>query len=202
MMSQENPFGQQDWPQLVEAARSGCEDSLGEIIVRLRGYLLLIANGQMRGSLQAKFGASDIVQNSLLDAYAGIDEFSGTTEAEMRAWLKQIVLHNFIDEKRRYTQTQSRSIDRERPLDSLVASLPAGVFESGRKKMRQAEQLQQFAAAVERLSPRQQRVIEGRRRFGYSYKQIADQLGITEAAAKTLGSRAIRQLRGFLAEED
>ncbi len=202
MISEENPFAKKDWPQLVEAARSGCEDSLGEIIIRLREYLLLVANGQIRGSLQAKFGASDIVQKSLLDAHAGIDEFNGTTEAEMRAWLKRIVLHNFIDEQRKYTDTQSRSLERERPLETLVSPLTAGVGESGSKTMRRSEELQQLTRALERLSPRQQRVVEGRRRYGYSYQQIADQLEITEAAARKIWSRAIKQLREYLVEGD
>lgn len=202
MESQENHFAPKDWPQLVEAARCGCKDALGEIIIRLREYLLLIASGQIRGSLQAKFGASDIVQNSLLDAYAGIDEFSGTTEAEMRAWLKRIVLNNFIDEQRRYTHTQSRSLQRELPLEALVTPLVTNVGETGSKTIRQSEELDQLSHALQRLSPRQQRVVEGRRRFGYSYQQIAEQLGITEAAVRKIWSRAIKQLKEYLVEED
>lgn len=202
MISNKTPFSQKEWPQLVEAARCGCEDSLGEIIIRLRGYLLLIANGQIRGSLRAKFGASDIVQNSLLDACAAIDEFNGTTEAEMRAWLKQIVLHNFIDEQRRYTHTQSRSLDRERPLETLMVPLSASIHQAGSKVMQKSEELQQLSRALQRLSPRQQRVVEGRRRFGYSYRQIANQLGITEASVRKIWSRAIKQLSEYLVEED
>lgn len=202
MVSQKNHLALQDWPQLVEAARCGCDEALGEIITRLRGYLLLIANGQISGSLQAKFGASDIVQNSLLDAYAGIDEFNGTTEAEMRAWLKRIVLHNFIDEQRRYTQTQSRSLQREQPMETLANPLIAGLSDGGSKVMRQTEDLQRLTQALQRLPARQQRVVEARRRFGYSYQQIADQLDITEAAARKLWSRAIKHLKEYLAEED
>jgi len=202
MVFRENHLAQQDWPQLVEAARAGSEEALGEIITRLQSYLLLIANSQIHDNLQAKFGASDIVQNSLLAAHAGIDEFNGTTEAEMRAWLKRIVLHNFIDERRRYTNTQSRSLQRERPLETMLTSLSTSMSEGGSKVMRQAEDLQQLTEAVHRLSPRQQRVVEGRRRFGYSYQQIAEQLGITEAAARKLWSRAIKQLKEQLAEED
>lgn len=198
----ENHLALQDWPPLVKAAREGCEEALGEIITRLQGYLLLIANGQVRDNLQAKFGASDIVQNSLLDVHAGIDQFDGTTEAEMRAWLKTIVLRNFLDEKRRYTNTHSRRLQLERPLETMITPLSRGTSETGSKEMRHAEELQQLSQALNRLPPLQQRVIEGRRRFGYSYQQIADQLGITEAAARKIWSRAIKQLKTYLAEED
>ena len=202
MVFQKDHIPREDWPQLVKAARNGCEEALGEIITRLQGYLLLVANGQIRDNLQAKFGASDIVQNSLLDAHAGIDEFNGTTEAEMRAWLKRIVLHNFIDEKRRYTNTQSRSLELERPLETMATPLSTGISEGGSKVMRHAEDLQQLTQALHRLPPRQQRVVEGRRRFGYSYQQIADQLGISEAAVRKLWSTAIKQLKTYYAKED
>lgn len=203
MGSQENHPEPEDWPQLVEAARCGCDEALGEIITRLREYLLLVASGQMQGGLQAKFGASDIVQNSLLDAQRGIDEFNGTTEAEMRAWLKQIVIHNFIDEQRRYTDTQSRNLERERSLETMGSAPVLGSSDdTGSKAMRVSEERQRLSNALQRLSPRQQRVIEARRRFGYSYQEIADQLEITEAAARKLWSRAIKQLKEHLTEEE
>lgn len=201
MVIQANHLTEQDWPELVKAAREGSEEALGEIITRLQSYLLLIANGQIHDKLQAKFGASDIVQNSLLAAHAGIDEFNGTTEAEMRAWLKTIVLHNFIDEKRRYANTQSRSLQLEQPLETMATPLSTGGSETGSKVMRRNEELQRLTQALHRLPPRQQRVVEGRRRFGYSYQQIADQLGISEAAARKLWSRAIKRLKEYLAEE-
>ena len=194
-------LSQREWPALVNAARDGCDDALSEIIARLQGYLLLIANGQMRENLQAKFGASDIVQNSLLDAHAGIDEFKGSTEAEMRAWLKQIVMHNLADEGRRYTSAQSRNVNRERSLE--VMTTPLKTQGSGITKAIEAEaDKQKLAKAVSRLNARQQRVVEGRHRFNYTYKEIADQLGITEVAARKIWSRALEQLRAFCAEDD
>ena len=139
-----------EWPALVQAARGGCDDALSEIISRLQGYLLLIANGQMRENLQAKFGASDIVQNSLLDARAGIDGFKGSTEAEMRSWLKQIVMHNLADEGRRYTSTQSRDVHRERSLDRMTTPLKTDGSGIGKAIEGDADH-QKLAKAVNRL---------------------------------------------------
>ena len=201
MLSNDSQFSERDWPSLVSDARHGCDDALSEIISRLQGYLLLIANGQMRDSLQAKFGASDIVQNSLLDAHTGIDEFKGSTEAEMRAWLKQIVIHNLADEGRRYTIAQSRNVNRERSLELMTT--PLQTHNSGIRKAIQSESdKHKLAKAVNRLNARQQRVVEGRHRFGYSYKEIAEQLEITEVAARKIWSRALEQLRAFCAEDD
>lgn len=202
MYSQDPQKPRQDWPQLVDAARNGCDDALSEIITRLQGYLLLIANGQMRENLQAKFGASDIVQNSLVDAHAGIYEFKGTTEAEMRAWLRRIVMHNLVDEGRRYTGTQARNINREQSLDLMASPLAMRGSSAASKLMRQEAESLLLSQAVHRLSPRQQRVVEARSRFGYSYAQIAEQMGITEEAARKHFSRALEQLKIYCAEKD
>ena len=201
MLPKDLQLSQREWPSLVRAARDGCDDALTEIIARLQGYLLLIANGQMRENLQAKFGASDIVQNSLLDAHKGIDGFKGSTEAEMRAWLKQIVMHNLADEDRRYTTAQSRNVNRERSLE--VITTPLKTSGSGITKAIQSESdKQRLAKAVNRLSARQQRVVEGRHRFGFTYQEIAEQLDISEVAARKIWSRALERLREFCAEDD
>ena len=192
---------QREWPELVQAARNGCDIALSEIISRLQGYLLLIANGEMRENVQAKFGASDIVQNSLLEAHAGIDRFKGSTEAEMRAWLKQIVIHNLADEGRRYISTQARSVNRERSLETLAT--PLGTENSGiGKAIELASDKLKLAEAVSALSARQQRVVEGRHRYGYSFKEIATQIGVAEVTARKIWARALEQLKACCAQND
>ena len=190
-----------EWPDLVQTARRGCDDALSEIISRLHGYLLLIANGEMRENVQAKFGASDVVQNSLLEAHAGIHRFRGSTEAEMRAWLKQIVIHNLADEGRRYTSTQSRSVHRERSLDVIVTPLRTEGSGIGKSIEIESENLK-LAEAISLLTARQQRVVEGRHRFGYSFKEIAEQVGVAEVTARQIWARALKQLKAFCNDDD
>ena len=200
MLTQATNYSAQEWPSLVDAARNGCERSLSEIISRLHGYLLLIANGQTHDQLQAKFGASDIVQNSLMDAYVGIAQFNGSTEAEMRAWLKSIVLHNLLDERRRYTETHSRNIGREQSLESAPVVSQFGADSGISSSISQVEENQKLSQAVKRLPLRQQKVITARHRDGHSYQQIAEHLKITEASARKIWSRALDRLRDLLAE--
>ena len=193
MRSKDLQPSQREWPELLQAARENCDNALSEIISRLQGYLLLIANGQIRDNVRAKFGASDIVQNSLLEAHSAIHRFRGSTEAEMRAWLKQIVMHNLVDESRRYTSTQSRSVHRERSLEVLGAPLStrgsgiSDTIDSTHEKVK-------LNKAVSRLSARQRRVIEGRHRFGYSFAEIALQLEVSEAMTRKIWSQAVERL--------
>jgi RNA polymerase sigma-70 factor (ECF subfamily) len=87
-------------------------------------------------------------------------------------------------------------------MDSLVTPLASGPSGGGDETGQKPEDLQQLTDALQRLPPRQQRVIEARRRFGYTYQEIADQLEITEGAVRKIWSRAIKQLKEYLNQEE
>ncbi len=73
-----------DIMQLILAAQAGDEAALGFLMQHCRDYLLLIANEEQDRGLQAKFGASDYVQQTLLAAYENIQQFRGQTAEEFR----------------------------------------------------------------------------------------------------------------------
>src|SRR5262245_3400119 len=57
-----------------------------------RDYLTLVARRSIGPELAAKFGASDLVQETFLAAQQHVVSFRGRTEPEWRAWLKAILL--------------------------------------------------------------------------------------------------------------
>ena len=54
---------------------------------RFRSYLAALARINLDPRLQSKLDASDIVQQTLLNAHRTLSEFRGNTDAEMMAWL-------------------------------------------------------------------------------------------------------------------
>ncbi len=189
------------WKDLISAARDGCDESLATIVRRLRDYLVLVARGGIGDQVRSKFSGSDVVQMSLIDASRSINKFNGTTEAEIRAWMKEIVLHNLFDESKRYTQTQRRSISRERSMDQAALVLPDAIGETPSVMLRRKESDSQLRRLVDRLPPQQRRAVEGRHRYGFSYSEIASQLGITESAARSAYSVGRGKLRDWLVVE-
>lgn len=81
-----------------------------------RDYLLLAAEAELDRNLQGKAGASDLVQQTYLEAQRDFLQFRGTTREELVAWLLQILLHNAANFRRFYRGTAKRQIDRERSI--------------------------------------------------------------------------------------
>ena len=60
-------------------------------------YLHLVARLQLGHRTPGKIGPSDVVQQTLLEAYRKRDQFRGRSQAEMMAWLKKILMGVMID---------------------------------------------------------------------------------------------------------
>ena len=190
-----------DWQELIQQARAGDDAALGQIVSRVRNYLLFIANDAINPKLQSKLGASDIVQQSMLEAHQSIDRFNGTSEAEIRAWLRKIVLSNLIDSTRRYKDSACRSTDREVSIDKLSGPLPQPKTQTASWYVSRSEVEEQLLRAINRLPERQRQVIEARHRLGHSYREIASDMEVSEVAVRKLWSRGVVHLKKVLGEK-
>jgi RNA polymerase sigma-70 factor (ECF subfamily) len=187
-----------DWESLLTAARDGKEDALNEVWTRLRDYLLLMAN-DIGDELNGKFDASDIVQQSLLEAHEGFGRFRGTGETEIRAWLVRLVEHNLIDAGRRFRQTKQRDVRREHSINAYdhTSELPAP-DKTASSLVRKKELDEELVRAVAQLPERSQQALELRHRQGLSHAEVATELGMTEQNARKLWSRTVEELRHLL----
>ena len=196
------------WGELIVAARAGDDEALGAIMAELHSYLLAVADDNLGDALRAKFGPSDIVQQSFVEAQQAMPTFQGSSEEEMRAWLKKIVMHNLLDSARRYTNTEAREVVREVRFDRRADDAKAwdGVLCSNSMTpsvlIRRAEADEQLMEAVASLPARQRHVVEQRHRLERSYQQIGAELGIAEGAARSLWTRAMKNLREKLVDDD
>lgn len=89
---------------------------------RFRDYLLLLARSRLDRRLRGKVDASDLVQQSLLEAHQARASFRGGDAAAQAAWLRQILARNLANAVRDLTRAK-RDVTRER-------SLQAGLGES------------------------------------------------------------------------
>jgi RNA polymerase sigma-70 factor, ECF subfamily len=86
---------------------------------RHRAYLMLLARARILPVHGRKIDASDIVQQTLMDAFSKREQFRGTTEAELTAWLREILKHNLLDVLR-HEQREKRDVRREQQIGATI----------------------------------------------------------------------------------
>src|SRR5437016_7044570 len=79
---------------LLARARQNQPGDLDRLFALCRNYLGVIARARVESWLQAKVDASDLIQQTMLEAYRDFANFRGHTEAEWLGWLKRILAHN------------------------------------------------------------------------------------------------------------
>src|SRR4051812_44462992 len=101
---------------LLESARNGDDDALQRLFVLYRTYLVTLARPQIHRRLQGKVDASDIAQETMLEAHRSFTDFRGTSTPEFAGWLRGILSHRLARHVRHYFAVQARDAKLERSL--------------------------------------------------------------------------------------
>jgi RNA polymerase sigma-70 factor (ECF subfamily) len=186
--------------QWLPAARAGSAEALGKALEACRAYLLRIAQGELGSDLQAKGGASDLVQQTVLDAVRDFAHFQGNTEAELLQWLRRLLRNNLADFTRQYRDTAKRQIGQEIRLEGDDSSAERGgglaaAWPSPSGEAMEYEQAEAIRRAVERLPDNYRRVIVLRYQDERSFDEIGELLGLTANAARKLLLRAVERVQ-------
>jgi RNA polymerase sigma-70 factor, ECF subfamily len=183
---------------LIREARAGSNDALGLLLDGCRRYLLQIAADDLDPRLRAKGGASDIVQETFLEAQRDFGEFTGETEPELLAWLRSRLHYRVAKFVRTFRGTAKREVGREVRLDGDSSSAclnPAADQPSPSEHVQNNERDHALERAMEQLPKEYRQVIQLRYREGLSFEQIGDALARTPNSARKLWARAIERLK-------
>jgi RNA polymerase sigma-70 factor (ECF subfamily) len=187
---------------LLDALRRGDTAGQGELLQRYRPWLHLLARLQLERRFQGKFDASDLVQQTLLEAVRALPQFRGGTEAEFTAWLRQILAHVLAHAIRRYHGTQQRDLGREVSLEQELAQssqrlgdMLAAPGSSPSQQAARHEQEVLLAEVLARLPADYRDVIILRNLEGLSHEEVAQRMQRTTGAVRMLWVRALARLR-------
>jgi RNA polymerase sigma-70 factor (ECF subfamily) len=189
-----------DDKRLLVDARAGSPEALGQALEAHRRYLLLVAEKELAPDLRAKGGASDLVQDTFIEAQRDFGRFRGESGDEFRGWLRQILLHNLGAFARRYRDTDMRDVGREvgllagsserGPVDGLAAG-----SETPSDVMIAQEQSLALRGVLDRLPADYRQVIRLRYDENLTFEQIGDEMGRSPEATRKLWARAMDRLR-------
>ena len=173
---------------------------------RFRPYLKLLARTHLNPRQQAKLDSSDVVQQTLLDAFAKRYQFRGSSDAELAAWLREILKNNLADAIRDQRRDK-RDVRREHSLEGAIDasfshthSWLAAVQSSPSQRAVKQEELLRLAEVMAQLPEAQREAIVLHHLQNMSLADISKELGKTEAAVAGLLFRGLKALHGLLAE--
>jgi RNA polymerase sigma-70 factor (ECF subfamily) len=192
---------------LLAQARAGDPAMLGLLLERYRAYLTLLARVEIGRHLRSKVDASDLVQETFLEAHRHFDRFAGVEIGQLTAWLREILSRTLAMQIRRYLGTQARDVRLERQLaDSLdrsSAGLQDGLAASVTSPSEYAsrgEQSMLLAGAIERLPVDYRDVIVLRHLEGLTFPEVARRMQRSQDSVEKLWLRGLARLRHLLGE--
>ena len=181
------------WLDHLEAARAGDRDSLGKLLQSHWGQLWKQALVQIDQSLQGKQAASDLVQETFLDAQRCFQDFRGSTPGELHAWLKTILSNNVQDVWRQYAASRKRQVSLELPLASDHRDVKKNGTESGSPsaQFQKHEKIAAVQRVLDALPAHYAMVIRLRHWEALSFETIAAKMDKTPDAVRQLWYRAL-----------
>lgn len=171
---------------LIEAAKEGDRSAFDEIVRRTYRDVYSLAV-RLTGDEE---DASDVVQEVYVRAYKAIRRFRG--DAAITTWLYRICANCSATFLRKRTRQRHDSLDDDTPVADVSPSNDP-VLQAEASLARTA-----IDAAISQLPERLRAVVVLRDIYDLSHHEIAEQLDITESAAKVRLHRARRKLVALL----
>lgn len=199
--------GRTDSLELVERLAAGDRCAMDQLLERhlptLRGYVRLNSDRALR----AKESCTDIVQSICRELLEHSDCFQHPTENAFRHWLYSTALRK-IRKRSRYYHAQKRDVDQEVRVaaDEWDASRPDlslcySRLGSPSQEAMARESQERLERAFEELSDEHREVLVLARVVGLSRAEIAEKMGRSELAVRSLLFRANARLGNLLGSD-
>lgn len=174
---------------LIARARAGDRDAFNEIVRRTYHRVHALAL-RLTGNEQ---DADDVVQDTYVRAFRGLRRFRG--DARFTTWLHRITTNTAS------TFRERRSRHAHRDIDEVSDLAAVGVDHDPEAAIEQDAVGARLVSALNGLPARLRSVVVLRDLHGLSHREIAEELDITESAAKVRLHRARLRLRDALTRD-
>jgi RNA polymerase sigma-70 factor (ECF subfamily) len=192
---------------LLVASKGGDNEALGDLLLRYRGYLLMLAHRYLSDQLRRRIDPSDIVQVTFLEAKRDLSAFRGETPAEFAGWLRGMLKNNIASALSHHVMTQKRSTKKEVHANAdagdsgshnnWIAQLPGGKTSPSGIAVRE-EAVMAMMDALHQLPETQAEAIRLRYMEGLPLKEIVERMGKSDTAVAGLLKRGLQKLRILL----
>ncbi len=201
-----------DVVELLNEARSGASEQLGQLLEMYRNYLTILASTQINERLRSRVSPSDVVQETMLAAHCDIAKFRGTSEREFLAWLRQVLINTIHHAVEVHVKAQRRDVRREISIEQMGALMDysaanfvhefADPGPSPSAHVRRRESSVFLANQLAKLRPQYRDVIMLRNLQGLSFEEVAARMERSTGAVRMLWLRAIEKFRQVCEREE
>jgi RNA polymerase sigma-70 factor, ECF subfamily len=199
---------QTDTDQLLRQVADGCTRAVDQLLARHRRQLRRMIGVRMDGRVAARVDASDVVQETLMEAARQLPEYLEQRPLPFYPWLRQIAWKRLERLHQRHVVAQRRSVTREqeRPImlsDRSLSPLARRLLSRGATPSRAAvneEARQRVRQALEQLGERDREVLVLRFLEQMSAAEIAVVLAIPEGTVRVRQLRALQRLQSLLSD--
>ncbi|MFH1882148.1 MAG: sigma-70 family RNA polymerase sigma factor [Planctomycetota bacterium] len=193
-------FGQKT-QHLVVLAKEGDKSALNQLYRVYAERVRWMVRFRMSKELRSKLESMDLVQDTLIHALSGLEDFTYKNEGDFVRWLAKIA-ENELRGSLKKLHADKRDIRKEVRLDNygptsgggfvgapgpIEATTPSVI-------MSRKEDLAKLEKAIDELKPEYREAIVLTKIDGLSYKEIAGRLGKSSDAVRKLVSRAMAEL--------
>lgn len=200
------------WPEssrtqeLIQQAQRGDAGAVDELLARHREPVRRMIGLRLDRAVQPRVDASDVVQDVLLEASKRLAEYLRDPAMPFHLWLRCLAQDRVIDAHRRHRKAQRRTVDKEKRLHKewadrssmeLAAQLIDRELTPATAALRH-ELEGRFQEVLEELGDDDREIILMRHFEQLSNQEVAQSLGLTEAAAGMRHLRALRRLKTLL----
>jgi len=196
-----------DTQELIAEAQAGSKEVIDELFTRHREALRRLVALRLDPAIAARVDASDIVQETLIEANRRFSEYLRGDRMPFHLWLRRIALDRLIDAHRRHRVAERRSVDRERPLHAVgavdrssveLSNLLRDPYLTPAAAAMKAELSVRFQEMLGFLSEPDREILTMRHFEELTNQEAAQALDLSEPAAAMRYMRALRRLRALL----
>ncbi len=189
---------------LLQKAGAGDREALDQLFARHRPYLRRVVERRLDKRLRPRLDASDVIQETELEAFNRLADFLERRPMPFRLWLWKTAYERLLVLRRRHVKTARRSIEQEVPLPNRSSLLLARQFlaadSTPSRQLARRELAQRVRQALAQLNEADREVLFMRAFDGLSNQEIGCILDLDPAAVSMRHGRALLRLHKVLSD--
>jgi RNA polymerase sigma-70 factor (ECF subfamily) len=203
----DSPGNDDEIHNLVQRAAAGDEIAWNQLIANHRARLRRMVAFRLDRRLQGRVDASDVIQESLIDASRRLPEYVQNPVMPFFLWLRFLTSQRLVEQHRKHLGVKARDADREISIyrgglpETTTADLAAhflGKFSSPSHAAMRVEQKLRLQQGLNSLDPIDREILALRHFEQLNNGEAAEVLGLDKSAASKRYARALVRLKDVL----